>query len=111
MKKDLTIIALGILEEAMMVKTPEDNDIQCRFKYALIKPLDSESIKKATEKRWNYSVRRIYSNRRLGSAISEYAFKILSDRIFISMGLKDTFSSVVGDQKYLRKPMVLILKL
>lgn len=106
--KDLTIIASGgILEEAMMAaKTLEDNDIQCRvLNMHSIKPLDSESIKKATEETGGIIALEEHTViGGLGSAISEYCLQnSVRPNFFISMGLKDTFSSVVGDQKYLRK--------
>jgi len=106
--KDLTIIASGgILEEAMMAaKTLEDNDIQCRvLNMHSIKPLDSESIKKASEETGGILALEEHTViGGLGSAISEYCLQnSVRPNFFISMGLKDTFSSVVGDQKYLRK--------
>lgn len=106
--KDITIIASGgILEEAMKAaKILEDDDIQCRvLNMHSIKPLDCKSIKKASEETGGIIALEEHTViGGLGSAISEYCLQnSVRPNFFISMGLKDIFSSVVGDQKYLRK--------
>ena len=106
--KDITIVASGgILEEAMRAaETLEDDDIQCRvLNMHSIKPLDCESIKKASEETGGIIALEEHTViGGLGSAISEYCLQnSVRPNFFISMGLKDIFSSVVGDQKYLRK--------
>lgn len=106
--KDLTIIASGgILEEAMMAaEALVECDIQCGVvNMHTIKPLDCESIRKASEETGGIIALEEHTVvGGLGSAISEFCLQnsIYPD-FFISMGIKDTFSSVVGDQKYLRK--------
>jgi transketolase len=106
--KDITIIATGgILEEAMITRNTLKRDgIRCRvINMHTVKPLDHEAILDASENTGGIIALEEHTIiGGLGSAISEYCLQnSVRPNIFVSMGLNDTFSKVVGDQKYLRK--------
>lgn len=105
---DVTFIASGgILEEVMIAseellkKNISSNVLSCHS----IKPIDSESIKEAALK--TKAVITVEENNLfggLGSAVAE----VLMDNMvypekFLRISIPDVYSSIVGDQKFLRK--------
>jgi len=96
----------GIMEEVM--KAAEELSIEgidCRvLSMHTIKPLDKDAIKLASKETGGIiSIEENTILGGLGSAIAEYCLE--SDclpKFFHRIGLKDTYSSIVGDQKYLR---------
>ena len=69
-----------------------------------IKPIDDKIIKETARKFKNIIT--VEEHNRiggLGGAVAEVLVKSKSITNFESIAIKDTFSSIVGDQKYLRK--------
>ena len=105
--KDITIICSGgILEEAVLASEELSIEgISCRvLSMHTIKPIDKEAIIRAvSDTRGIVSLEEHTVVGGLGSAISEVCMEhSLYPEFFLSLGLKDTFSQVVGDQQYLR---------
>ena len=68
-----------------------------------IKPIDDKIIKETARKFKNIIT--VEEHNRIGglAAVAEVLVKSKSITNFESIAIKDTFSSIVGDQKYLRK--------
>jgi len=104
----LTIIACGgILEEAIKAsKILEEDNIYCRIlSMHTIKPLDTESIRLAAlETGGIITIEENSIIGGLGGAVSEYCLESGNvPKFFLRIGMDDKYSSVVGDQYYLRK--------
>tara|TARA_B100000212_G_scaffold45845_1_gene29620 strand:+ start:37700 stop:38620 length:921 start_codon:yes stop_codon:yes gene_type:complete len=105
---DLTIISTGgILEEAVSAAIQLSKEgIECRvINMHTVKPLDTLAIEEAVNETNGILTLEEHSTiGGLGGAVSEFCLQnsVLPSQFF-SMGLNDTFSTVVGDQKYLRK--------
>ena len=102
-----TLIATGgILEEALQAADVlAQNDIYCRvLSMHTIKPLDLEAIDLAiVETGAIITVEENTTIGGLGSAIAEHCLESLTrPNFFKRVGLENTYSSIVGDQKYLR---------
>ena len=106
---DVTIIvAGGILEEVLdcSKKLRELDDINCRIlSMHTVKPIDKEAIIKSCEE--TKAIITVEENNivgGLGSAVAEVIQSSGTKKICFKMiGLQDRFSSIVGDQKYLRE--------
>ena len=105
---DCTIIVTGgILEEAQLAanKLMKNNINTKIISVHTVKPLDKKAIINAyntTHATITLEEHTIYGG--LGSAVAELlADNQLTGKIFLRIGLEDGFSSIVGDQKYLRK--------
>lgn len=106
--KDITLICSGgILEEAVEASSKlEKFNISCKIlSMHTIKPLDTEVIRQAVnDTRGIITIEEHTILGGLGGAVSEFCMQnSLKPEIFKMIGLNDTFSKVVGDQKYLRK--------
>ena len=106
--KDLTIISTGgILQEVIEASNLlEKQSIRCRIlSMHTIKPLDIDAIKKAcidTAGIGTVEENNILGG--LGGAVSEACLEGgFKPSFFSRIGMKDEYSSVVGDQYYLRK--------
>jgi transketolase len=103
---DITLIAIGsIISEALKVAdTLAERGVQARvLSMHTLKPLDTEAITKAaleTRAIITFEEHNIESG--LGSAVAQFCleanFKL---RFFKRVGLKDVFSSIVGDRAFL----------
>jgi len=105
--EDITLIACGgILEEALLAAEVLSKDnIDCRvLSMHTLKPLDMLSIEKAAKE--TKGIITIEENNilgGLGGAVSEACLESGNiPKFFKRIGLNDSYSSVVGDQKYLR---------
>ena len=103
----ITLIGTGgVVEELLKASdTLINKKIDCRvLSMHTIKPLDFASIDKAVkETEGIISVEENNIIGGLGSAISEYCLEANKiPKYFYKIGLKDEFSSIVGDQNYLR---------
>jgi transketolase len=103
----ITLIGTGgVVEELLKAsETLKNQKIDCRvLSMHTIKPLDFASIDKAViETKGIISVEENNIIGGLGSAISEYCLEANKiPKNFYKIGLKDQFSSIVGDQNYLR---------
>ena len=105
--KAITLIACGsVLEECIEASDILSKEgIECRIlSMHTVKPLDFQSIKDATEE--TGGIITVEENNILGGLGGAVAEACLENKdfpsIFKRIGLKDTFSQVVGDQKYLR---------
>lgn len=103
----ITLIGTGgVVEELLKASdTLINKKIDCRvLSMHTIKPLDFVSIDKAVEEtKGIISVEENNIIGGLGSAISEYCLEANKiPKYFYKIGLKDEFSSIVGDQNYLR---------
>ncbi len=103
----ITLIGTGgVVEELLKASdTLINKKIDCRvLSMHTIKPLDFASIDKAVEEtKGIISVEENNIIGGLGSAISEYCLEANKiPKFFYKIGLKDEFSSIVGDQNYLR---------
>jgi len=103
----ITLIGTGgVVEELLKASdTLINKKIDCRvLSMHTIKPLDFASIDKAVEEtKGIISVEENNIIGGLGSAISEYCLEANKiPKHFYKIGLKDEFSSIVGDQNYLR---------
>ena len=103
----ITLIGTGgVVEELMKASDILKNQkIDCRvLSMHTIKPLDFISIDKAVEEtKGIISVEENNIIGGLGSAISEYCLEAKKiPKNFYKIGLNDEFSSIVGDQNYLR---------
>ena len=103
----ITLIASGsVLEEALMASEAlSKENIDCRvLSMHTIKPLDTDAIQKAaieTEGIVTIEENNILGG--LGGAVAEVCLESgCSPKFFRRVGLNDTYSSVVGDQNYLR---------
>tara|TARA_B100001741_G_C16499446_1_gene573910 strand:- start:28 stop:945 length:918 start_codon:yes stop_codon:yes gene_type:complete len=106
--QDLTLISTGgILEEVIEAsKLLEKESIRCRvLSMHTIKPLDVEAIKKACiETPGIVTVEENNILGGLGGAVSEICLEgDFKPSLFSRIGMKDEYSSVVGDQFYLRR--------
>lgn len=106
--KDLTLVAAGgILEEVMTAADSLSTaGIECRvLSLHTVKPLDGDAIDAAVgETGGIVSIEENNVVGGLGSAIAEYCLEQDSrPGVFKRIGLRDTYSSVVGDQHYLRR--------
>ena len=104
---DISIICSGgIAEEAMKAaKELFDEGISCRIlSMHTVKPIDVEQIKKAAEETKGIITLEEHTLiGGLGGAVSEACMNnSIYPKFFKSIGLNDTFSKVVGSQKYLR---------
>lgn len=105
---DLSIFATGgIMVEAIKAVEIllEKHEVSVSlFSVDTIKPLDTNEINKAlknTKAILTLEEHNILGG--MGSAIAEYCMEKINDSIlFKRLGLRDTFTSVVGDQSYLR---------
>ena len=105
---DITLICCGgILDEAMKAsKELKKKGISCRVvSMHTIKPIDKKEIRAASEDtKGIFTIEEHTIVGGLGGAVSEVCVsESLNPGFFRSIGLKDVFSSVVGDQQYLRK--------
>lgn len=105
---DLTLVAAGaILQEAVDAADMLSQDgINCRvLSMHTIKPLDSHAIRTAVlETGGIVTVEENTIVGGLGGAIAEICMEQKPRPLFFRrVGLQDTYSSVVGDQKYLRR--------
>ena len=105
---DLTLIASGgVLEEALRAaELLEQASISCRvLSMHTIKPIDKDSIIDAVEQ--TKGIITIEENNilgGLGGAVSEVCMEQnLRPLFFARLGMQDEYSSVVGDQYFLRK--------
>ena len=103
----ITLIACGsVLEECIEASNILSKEkIECRIlSMHTVKPLDFQSIKEATEE--TGGIITVEENTILGGLGGAVAESCVENKSFPSLfkriGLKDTFSTVVGDQKYLR---------
>jgi len=106
--KDVTLVATGgILEEAFLAADAlAEEGILCRILSAhTIKPLDGETLAAAASQTDGIvSIEEHAVDGGLGGAIAESLMEAgVFPGFFARIGLRDTFSSVVGSQKYLRK--------
>ena len=104
---DVTLAATGgILAEALLAAdTLKEQGIFCRvLSVHTIKPLDSDTlVAVASETGGIFSIEEHNVDGGLGSAIAESLMEAgVFPGFFSRMGLRNTFSSVVGSQKYLR---------
>ena len=104
---DISLICSGgIAEEAMKAaKELFDEGISCRIlSMHTIKPIDVDQIKKAAEETKGIITLEEHTLiGGLGGAVSEVCMNnSIYPNFFKSIGLNDTFSKVVGSQKYLR---------
>ena len=105
---DVTLAATGgVLGEALSAADMlADEGIFCRvLSVHTIKPLDIGTLKEAaSETNGIVSIEEHNVDAGLGGAISEALMEAcVFPRFFVRMGLRNTFSSVVGSQQYLRK--------
>ncbi len=106
---DATIICSGgILEEILICtnKLSEEDGINCRLlSMHTVKPLDKKAILKAYEE--TKGIITVEENNiigGLGSAVAEVIQSAnVKKKYFKMIGIQDTYSSIVGDQKFLRK--------
>ena len=105
---DITIISTGgILDEALIAaKKLSAKSIECRvIGMHTIKPIDKHAIHSAASETGGLVI--VEENNMiggLGSAVSDYCLQnMIIPEKFLSIGINDTYSSVVGDQYYLRK--------
>ena len=105
---DVTLIgAGGILEEVVTAaETLSQAGIECRIlSMHTLKPLDGDALDAAVgETGGIVSIEENTIVGGLGSAIAEYSLEqSAKPGFFKRIGLNDSYSSVVGDQKYLRR--------
>ena len=105
---DLTLIcAGGILEEVILTANQlKKEGVNARIlSMHTIKPLDKKSIRQAAiETKKIITVEENNINGGLGSAVAEYLLdEGFSLELFYRVAIDDVYSSIVGDQKYLRK--------
>ncbi len=105
---DVTLVATGgILGEALLAADAlAEQDISCRVLSAhTIKPLDVDALAAAAfETRGIVSIEEHGVDGGLGGAIAESLMEAGAfPGFFTRIGLRNTFSSVIGSQKYLRK--------
>jgi len=105
---DVTLAATGgILAEALLAADVlAEQGVFCRvLSVHTIKPLDVETLAAAASETGGIvSVEEHAVNGGLGGAIAETLMEAgVFPGFFVRMGLRDTFSSVVGTQQYLRK--------
>lgn len=106
--KDITLITTGgILKDVLLaVKNLEKKSIKVRVvNMHTIKPIDEQEIIDASLNTGGIVVVEEHNKiGGLGSAISEVCMDAgVMPNFFLRMGLNDTYSSVVGDQPYLKK--------
>ena len=104
---DVTLAATGgILGEALLAANVlAERGLQCRvLSVHTIKPLDSDTLAAAaSETGGMISIEEHAVNGGLGGAIAESLMDAgVFPRFFVRMGLRNTFSSVIGSQQYLR---------
>ena len=104
---DVTLAATGgILEEALLAAdTLSEQGIFCRvLSVHTIKPLDTETLAAAASETGGIiSIEEHAVDGGLGGAIDESLMEAgVFPGFFVRMGLRNTFSSVIGSQKYLR---------
>jgi transketolase len=104
---DVTLAATGgILSEALLAADVlAQQGIQCRvLSVHTIKPLDIDTLVAAASETCGIVTIEEHSiNGGLGGAVAEVLMEAgVSARFFVRVGLRNTFSSVVGTQKYLR---------
>jgi len=101
------IVCGGIINEVIeSAKSLESAGISSEIvSMHTVKPIDTNIISKASKNfQLVVSVEEGNIIGGLGSAISEYCMEnATAPRKFIRIGLRDKYSSIVGDQKYLRK--------
>lgn len=105
---DVTLAATGgVLAEALLAADAlVENGIFCRvLSVHTIKPLDTDTlIAAASETRGLITIEEHAIDGGLGGAISEVLMEAgAAPGFFVRMGLRNTFSSTVGTQQYLRK--------
>jgi transketolase len=105
---DVTLAATGgILGEALLAaELLAGAGIGCRvLSVHTVKPLDAETLTAAARETGGIvSIEEHAINGGLGGAIAETLMEAgVFPRFFVRMGLRNTFSSVVGSQQYLRK--------
>lgn len=105
---DVTLAATGgILGEALLsADTLAEHGIHCRvLSVHSIKPLDSDTLAAAASGTGGIiSIEEHTVDGGLGGAIAESLMEAgVFPRFFVRMGLRNTFSSVVGSQNYLRR--------
>lgn len=106
--RDLTFVtAGGILQDvAEAADALMRDDINCRIlSMHTIKPLDGEALSSAASETGGIvTVEENTIVGGLGSAVAEYCLEqAIRPGFFKRIGLQDTYSSVVGDQQYLRQ--------
>jgi transketolase len=104
---DVTLAATGgILGEALLAANVlAERGIQCRvLSVHTIKPIDSDTLAAAaSETGGMISIEEHAVDGGLGGAIAESLMDAgVFPRFFVRMGLRNTFSSVIGSQQYLR---------
>ncbi|MCL5734653.1 MAG: transketolase [Actinobacteria bacterium] len=105
---DVTLAATGgILAEALLAADAlVEQGISCRvLSVHTIKPLDADTLTAAASETGGIiSIEEHAVNGGLGGAIAETLMDAGAfPGFFVRMGLRDTFSSIVGSQQYLRK--------
>jgi transketolase len=105
---DVTLAATGgILGEALLAaEMLADEGIECRvLSVHTVKPLDREElISAAKETNGIVSIEEHAADGGLGGAIAESLMEAgVYPNFFVRMGLRNTFSAVIGSQSYLRQ--------
>ncbi len=105
---DMTLAATGgILGEALLAAdTLAEQGIHCRvLSVHTIKPIDTDTLAAAASETGGIiSIEEHAVDGGLGGAIAESLMEAgVFPGFFVRMGLRNTFSSVIGSQKYLRK--------
>jgi len=111
---DITFITIGaIMTEVLTAATLlEKKNIRARvINMHTLKPLDIKSIlKAANETRGIITIEEHSIIGGLGSAVAEILAENQTNIPFTSIGIPDTFSSFMGDQKFLREQYDLLAK-
>jgi transketolase len=105
---DVTLVATGgILGEVLLAATAlEAQGVSCRvLSVHAVKPLDTATLVAAARETGGVvSVEEHAIDGGLGGAIAEVLMEVgAHPGFFVRMGLRNTFSSVVGSQRYLRR--------
>ncbi len=108
--KDITLIATGgqLFETMKAANMLAGQGIQARvLSMHTVKPLDAEAIlAAASETSAIFTIEEHSVIGGLGGAVAEVLMEAeVRPRSFRRIGLKDTFSSIVGDQEYLRRQL------
>lgn len=103
---DICILATGpIVKEAIdaLEVLKAEGIMPAVYSCPCVKPIDEIKIKECAEKyRYIFTVEEHNIIGGFGSAVSEIIASLDSRACVIRMGLKDTYSSIVGSQQYLR---------
>ena len=106
--KDILFLSVGsITEEALNAVEilKEKHGKYCAvYSFATIKPVDKSLVEEMfTKFKYIFTIEEHNIIGGLGSAIAEIGMGFINNSIVTRIGLNDTYSSVVGSQKYLRK--------